>query len=237
MIEELERTSLLLGEDGIEKLKNAKVAVFGVGGVGGYVVEALARCGVGTFILTDNDTVSVSNINRQIIALHSTVGKPKIEVMKDRILDINPNANVELHQQFYLPEKHDDYDFSQYDYIIDCIDTVAAKIDIIMEAKAAGTPVISSMGAGNKLDPSRFRIADIYKTTGCPLAKVMRHEMKKRRVKKLKVVFSDEIPMKVSAPLENNARRCIPGSIAFVPAAAGLVLASEVIKDLCSKEM
>lgn len=236
MTEELSRTALLLGVEGMEKLKNAKVAIFGVGGVGGYVTEALARSGVGTFILTDNDTVSVSNINRQIIALHSTVGKPKIEVMKERILDINPDAKIELHQSFYLPDTHDDYDFASYDYIIDCIDTVAAKIDIIMQAKKCGTPVISSMGAGNKLDPARFVIADIYKTHGCPLAKVMRHEMKKRGVKKLKVVFSDEIPMKVSAPLEDNARRCIPGSIAFVPASAGLVLASEVVKDIVGQD-
>jgi tRNA A37 threonylcarbamoyladenosine dehydratase len=232
MIEELSRTELLLGKAAMEKLQNTKVAIFGVGGVGGYVTEALARSGVGTFILTDNDTVSVSNINRQIIALHSTIGRPKVEVMKERILDINPLANVELHNSFYLPENHDDYDFTQYDYIVDCIDTVAAKLDIIVQAKSVHTPVISSMGAGNKLNPAAFRISDIYKTSVCPLARVMRYELKKRNVKDLKVVFSDEQPLKVSAELENNARRCIPGSIAFVPASAGLVLASEIIRDL-----
>ena len=235
MKEELSRTELLLGSDSMNKLRDAKVAIFGVGGVGGYVAEALARCGVGTFILTDNDTVRVSNINRQIIALHSTIGRPKVQVIKDRIIDINPEAVVEIHESFYLPETHDDYDFKSYDYVVDCVDTVAAKIDIIMQAKACDTPVISSMGAGNKLDPTGFKIADIYKTSVCPLARVMRYEMKKRGVRKLKVVFSEEKPMKVSAPLEEgNSRRAIPGSIAFVPSAAGLVLASEIIKDLIS---
>ena len=232
MNEELSRTSLLLGTEKMDKLAQCTVAVFGVGGVGGYVTEALARCGVGHFILTDNDTVSVSNINRQIIALHSTVGRMKTQVMQERILDINPGAVVELHNNFYLPEKHDDYDFAAYDYIVDCVDTVAAKLDIIMQAEAAGAPVISSMGTGNKMDPARFEIADIYQTSVCPLARVMRYELKKRGVQKLKVVYSKETPLKVSAPLEDNARRCIPGSIAFVPAAAGLVLASEVVRDL-----
>lgn len=232
MKEELSRTALLLGDDAMERLKNATVTIFGVGGVGGYVAEALARSGVGKLVLTDNDVVSVSNINRQIIALHSTIGRPKVEVLGERLKDINPDIKLELHQSFYLPETHDDYDFEAYDYVVDCVDTVAAKIDIIMESKAAGTPVISSMGAGNKLDPARFEIADIYKTSVCPLARVMRYEMKKRGVKRLKVVFSKETPMKVSAPLEDNARRSIPGSIAFVPAAAGLVLAAEIVKDL-----
>lgn len=234
MREELSRTALLLTEENVEKLKDMKVAVFGVGGVGGYVVEALARCGVGTLVLTDNDTVSLSNINRQIIALHSTVGRLKTEVMKERILDINPEANVEIHNCFYLPDNHDDYDFGNYDYVIDCIDTVAAKIDIVLEAQKAGTPIICSMGTGNKLDPTRLEIEDIYKTSMCPLARVMRTELKKRGVKKLKVLYSKEEPIKVSAPLEQgNARRSIPGSVAFVPAAAGLVIAAEVIKDLC----
>ncbi|MBQ4283673.1 MAG: tRNA threonylcarbamoyladenosine dehydratase [Lachnospira sp.] len=234
MREELSRTALLLTEEKVEKLKDMKVAVFGVGGVGGYVVEALARCGVGTFVLTDNDTVSISNINRQIIALHSTVGRPKTEVMKERILDINPEANVEIHNCFYLPDNHDDYDFEGYDYVVDCIDTVAAKIDIVLEAQKAGTPIICSMGTGNKLDPTRLEIEDIYKTSVCPLARVMRTELKKRGVKKLKVLYSKEEPIKVSAPLEEgNSRRSIPGSVAFVPAAAGLVIAAEVIKDLC----
>ena len=233
MKEELSRTELLIGEHGIEKLANAKIAVFGVGGVGGYVVEALARCGVGTFILTDNDTVSMSNINRQIIALHSTVGMNKTEDIKQRIMDINPNAKVELHNCFYLPDDHDEYDFAGYDYVIDCVDTVAAKIDIIISAQQAGTPVISSMGTGNKLNPAMLEIADIYKTSVCPLARVMRYELKKRGVKKLKVLFSKEELIKVSAPLEEGSkRRSIPGSVAFVPAAAGLVIASEVVRDL-----
>ncbi len=236
MNEELSRTALLLTEEKVEKLKSMKVAVFGVGGVGGFVVEALARCGVGTFVLTDNDTVSLSNINRQIIALHSTVGRLKTEVMKERILDINPEAVVEVHNCFYLPDNHDDYDFAGYDYIIDCVDTVAAKIDIILEAQKYGTKVISSMGTGNKLDPTRLEIEDIYKTSVCPLARVMRYELKKRGVKKLKVLYSKEEPIKVSAPLEEgNSRRSIPGSVAFVPAAAGLVIAAEVVKDLVAE--
>lgn len=235
MKDELSRTELLLGTQTMEKLKNSTIAVFGVGGVGGYVTEALARCGVGRLVLTDHDKVSISNINRQIIALHSTIGRSKVEVVAERLRDINPAIKLELHDSFYLPENHDDYDFSSYDYVVDCVDTVAAKIDIIMKSIAADTPIISSMGTGNKLDPGRLEIADIYKTSVCPLARVMRHEMKKRGVKGLKVVFSQETPMKVSAPLEDNARRSIPGSVAFVPAAAGLMLASEIIKDL-SKE-
>ena len=218
------RTELLFGSEGMEKLKNAKVALFGVGGVGGYVAEALARSGVGNMVLTDNDCVSVSNINRQIIALHSTVGRPKVEVMKERLLDINPEINLELHRSFYLPENHDDYDFASYDYVIDCIDTVAAKIDLVLEAQKAGT--------GNKHHPELLEVSDIFKTSVCPLAKVMRYELKRRGVKKLKVIYSKEQPVKVSAPLENNARRCIPGSTAFVPASAGLLIASEVVKDI-----
>ncbi len=232
MKEELSRTELLLTEAGMEKLKNSTIALFGVGGVGGFVAEALARCGIGKIILTDNDCVSVSNINRQIIALHSTVGEPKVEVMKKRLLDINPELEVELHKSFYLPDNHDEYRFEEYDYVIDCIDTVAAKIDIVLEAQKSGTPVISSMGTGNKLNPSLLEISDIYKTSVCPLARVMRYELKKRGVKKLKVVYSTEKPIKVSAPLEDNARRCIPGSVSFVPASAGLLIASEVVRDL-----
>lgn len=236
MTEELSRTQLLIGEEGIKKLSESKIAVFGVGGVGGYVVEALARCGVGTLILTDNDTVSISNINRQIIALHSTVGRLKTEVMKERLLDINPDINVELHNCFYLPDSHDDYDFAGYDYVIDCIDTVAAKLDIVCQSVSAGTKIISSMGTGNKLDPSRFEIADIYKTSVCPLARVMRYELKKRGVKKLKVLYSKEEPIKVSAvPDEESTRRSVPGSIAFAPATAGLIIASEVVKDILAK--
>lgn len=232
MKEELSRTELLFTEAGMEKLKNSTIALFGVGGVGGFVAEALARCGIGKIILTDNDCVSVSNINRQIIALHSTVGEPKVEVMKKRLLDINPELEVELHKSFYLPDNHDEYRFEEYDYVIDCIDTVAAKIDIVLEAQKSGTPVISSMGTGNKLNPSLLEISDIYKTSVCPLARVMRYELKKRGVKKLKVVYSTEKPIKVSAPLEDNARRCIPGSVSFVPASAGLLIASEVVRDL-----
>lgn len=238
MKEELLRTELLIGEDGMERLKNAKIAVFGVGGVGGYVVEALARCGVGTLVLTDNDTVSMSNINRQIIALHSTVGRLKTEVIRERVLDINPSAKVELHNCFYLPESHDNYNFAEYDYVIDCIDTVAAKIDIILEAQKAGIPVISSMGTGNKLNPGMLEIADIYETSVCPLARVMRYELKRRGVKSLKVLFSKENPIKVSAPLEEGSkRRSIPGSIAFVPATAGLIIASEVAKDIIENKI
>lgn len=236
MTEELSRTQLLIGEEGIKKLSESRIAVFGVGGVGGYVVEALARCGIGTLILTDNDTVSVSNINRQIIALHSTVGRLKTEIMKERLLDINPDINVELHNCFYLPDSHDDYDFANYDYVVDCIDTVAAKLDIVCQSVSAGTRIISSMGTGNKLDPSRFEIADIYKTSVCPLARVMRYELKKRGIKELKVLYSKEEPIKVSAvPDEESTRRSIPGSIAFAPATAGLIIASEVVKDILAK--
>ena len=189
MWEELERSRLLLGDEKIEKLKNLKVAVFGVGGVGGYVVEALARTGIGDFVITDNDTISISNINRQIIALQNTVGMMKTEVIKKRILDINPDADVEIHNCFYLPGSHDDYNFADYDYVIDCIDTVSAKIDIILQSQAVNTPVISSMGTGNKLNPAMLEVEDIYKTSVCPLARVMRTELKKRGVKKLKVVY------------------------------------------------
>lgn len=232
MREEVSRTALLLGEEAVERLFGATVAIFGVGGVGGIVTETLARCGVGKFILTDHDTVSLSNINRQVTALHSTVGRLKTEVMRERLYDINPQVSVTVKDCFYMPENHDQYDFQAYDYVVDCVDTVAAKIDLILQAKKAGTPVISSMGAGNKLDPTGFMTADIYETSVCPLARVMRTELRKRGVDHLKVVYSRETPIKASAPLEGNARRCIPGSIAFVPAAAGLVMASEIIRDL-----
>ncbi len=229
MEEQLVRTSFLIGEEGVEKLKNATVAVFGVGGVGGYVVEALARSGVGKLVLIDKDVVSESNINRQIIALHSTIGKYKTEVMRERIADIHPDTVVELHNCFYLPDTRDEFDFSSYDYIVDAVDTVTAKIDLIMMAKQAGKPVISSMGAGNKLDPTRFEVADIYKTSVCPLAKVMRRELKKRNVEHCKVVYSKEEPAKTQA-FENG--KAVPGSIAFVPSVVGLIIAGEVIKDL-----
>ncbi len=219
------RTELLIGKAALERLKNSHVAVFGVGGVGGYVCEALVRSGVGEFDLIDSDTVALSNLNRQIIALNSTVGKYKTEVMKERMLDINKEVKVNIHNCFYLPENADDFDFSGYDYIVDAVDTVTAKIEIVMRAKECGTPVISAMGAGNKLDPSRFKVADIYKTSVCPLSRVMRRELKKRNVDSLKVVYSDEEPIKTEAGRT-------PGSTAFTPSACGLVIASEVVKDL-----
>ena len=219
------RTELLLGEEGVKRLKQAKVAVFGVGGVGGYVVEALARSGVGSFVLVDSDTVNVTNINRQIIATHDTIGRYKTEVMKERILSINPEAEIEIRNCFFLPENREEFDFTQYSYVVDAVDTVTAKIELVMQAKEAGVPVISSMGAGNKLDASAFEVADIYKTSVCPLAKVMRRELKKRNIKHLKVVYSKEEPIK------HEAGR-LPGSIAFVPSVAGLIIAGEVVKDL-----
>ncbi|MBQ1193422.1 MAG: tRNA threonylcarbamoyladenosine dehydratase [Lachnospiraceae bacterium] len=231
MEEQFSRTELLLGTEGVLRLKNARVAVFGVGGVGGFAVEALARAGIGTLDLIDKDDISVSNINRQIVATHSTVGKLKTDVAKDRILDINPNAVVNTFHTFYLPETADMFDFTQYDYIIDAIDTVTGKIQLIMEADKTGTPIISSMGAGNKLDASAFRVADIYKTNVCPLAKVMRRELKKRGIKKLKVVYSEEQPLKINAETQ-DIRKAVPGSVSFVPSVAGLILAGEVIKDI-----
>lgn len=233
MLEQFARTGLLIGEENMQKLENAKVAVFGIGGVGGYVVEALARSGVGTFDLIDNDTVALSNLNRQIIATKDTVGQYKTEVMKNRILSINPEAKVNVHNCFYLPETAQEFNFSDYTYVVDAVDTVTAKIDIIMQAQAAGVPVISSMGAGNKLDATRLTVTDIYKTTMCPLAKVMRRELKKRGVKKLKVVYSTEKAIKpVGEVEENTGRRSTPGSIAYVPSVAGLLLAGEIIKDI-----
>ncbi len=230
MENQFERTELLLGNDSIDKLKNSTVAIFGVGGVGGYVTEALARSGVGHFILVDKDDVSVSNINRQIIALHSTVGKYKVDVMRDRILDINPNAIVEAHHCFYLPDNSSDFDFKEYSYVVDAVDTVTAKIELIVQAGKANTPIISSMGAGNKLDPTGFVVDDIYNTSVCPLAKVMRKELKKRDIDKLKVVYSKEQP--ISVPSSNPSVRPVPGSVAFVPSVVGLIIAGEIIKDL-----
>ena len=248
MLNQFSRTQLLLGADNMDRLSNAKVAVFGIGGVGGYVVEALARSGVGSFVLVDDDKVCLTNINRQIIATRKTVGKYKVDVMKERILEINPDADVEVRKCFYLPENAHEFPFEEYSYVVDAVDTVTAKIEIIMRAKAAEIPVISCMGAGNKLDASAFQVADIYKTKMCPLAKVMRRELKARGVKKLKVVYSEEKPVR---PLEDMSiscrqhcvcppgtdrkcteRRDIPGSIAFVPSVAGLILAGEVVKDL-----
>ena len=252
MENQFERTELLLGKDAIQKLKNAHVAVFGVGGVGGFVVEALVRSGVGEIDVIDKDTVSLSNINRQIIALHSTVGQPKVEVIKNRALDINPNVKINAFETFFLPDTADMFDFSKYDYVVDAIDTVKGKIEIILRAEKAGVKIISSMGAGNKLDPTRFEVSDIYKTSVCPLARVMRRELKARGIKKLKVVYSEEIPTR---PIEDMAiscrtncicppgakhkcteRRDIPGSVAFVPSVVGLIIAGEVIKDLTVEE-
>lgn len=231
----LERTALIFGEEAISKLKNAHVAIFGVGGVGGYVAEALARSGVGKLTLIDNDKVSESNINRQIIALCSTVGKYKVEVMKERIADINPDAKVFCHKCFYLPGEENELEFSGFSYIVDAIDTVTGKIGLVMEGEKNNIPVISSMGTGNKTDPSAFMISDIYKTKVCPLAKVMRTELKKRGVKKLKVVYSEEIPVKAAERSEGE-RRSVPGSNAFCPPVAGLIIASEVVKDIIKKD-
>ena len=225
------RTALLIGEEGLEKLKKARVAVFGVGGVGGYVVEALVRSGVGTLDLIDKDVVSVSNLNRQIIALQSTVGMLKTEAAEGRAKDINPDVVIHKHNVFYLPETANDFDFSQYDYVVDAIDTVSGKIALVEQAKAVNIPVISSMGAGNKLDPTAFEVADISKTSVCPLARVMRRELKKRGIEHLKVVYSKEEPLP-SALIDEESGKTVPGSIAFVPSVVGLIIASEVIKDL-----
>lgn len=235
-MEQFSRTELLIGEEALEKLKYSRVAVFGVGGVGGYVVEALARSGVGALDLIDNDCVDISNINRQIIATMDTIGKPKVDVAKERVLKINPNMTVHTHQMFYLPETEDKFDFTEYDYVVDAIDTVSGKIALVMQAKEAGTPIICAMGAGNKLDPTAFEVTDIYKTTVCPLAKVMRRELKKRGIKKLKVVYSKEQPISPKKTDQEefmkSGKRQIPGSIAFVPSVVGLIIAGEVIKDL-----
>ena len=235
MKEQFSRTQILLGEAAVEKLKNARVAVFGVGGVGGYTVEALARCGVGNLDLIDSDTVSVSNINRQILATHSTVGMLKVEAAKARILDINPQCNVRTYPIFYLPDTAEQFDFTAYDYIVDAIDTVTGKLQLVERAVAVGTPIICSMGTGNKLDPSAFQVADISKTSMCPLARIMRKELKKRGINHLKVVYSQEealTPEVDEEELKRTGKRQIPGSVAFVPGAAGLILAGEVVKDL-----
>ena len=239
------RTRLLVGNEAIDKLSAAKIAVFGVGGVGGFCVEALARAGVGTLHLYDDDTVSESNLNRQLIALHSTIGKPKVEVMAARVLDINPNCDVKAIPMFYLPENADSVDLSQYNYVIDAIDTVAAKLELVKRCTELNVPIISAMGSGNKLDPSAFVVTDISKTQGCPLARIMRKELRKRGINHLKVVYSEEepltplVPPEEEAPADNNgtrppssARRATPGSISFVPGAAGLVLAGAVIREI-----
>ena len=233
MEDQFERLELLIGSDQVSRLHNSKVAVFGVGGVGGYVAEALARSGVGSFVLVDNDVVSVTNLNRQIIALHSTIGKYKVDVMADRIRDINPNADIEVKKCFFLPETSDEFDFNSYDYVADCVDTVAAKVEIISCAKNAGVPVISSMGAGGKLNPEMFEVADISKTSVCPLAKAMRRELRIRGIKGVKVVYSKEEPIKnIVGGKADDAGRHVPGSSAFTPSVAGLIMASQIIKDL-----
>lgn len=252
MLTQFSRTELLLGKSSMEILKNARVAVFGIGGVGGYVCEALVRSGVYKFDLIDDDKVCLTNLNRQIIATRKTVGKYKAEVMRDRILEINPDAEVTIHKCFFLPENENEFPFETYEYIVDAVDTVTAKLALVMKAQALHIPIISSMGAGNKLDPTAFRVADIYDTKVCPLAKVMRIECRKRKVRKLKVVYSEEKPTR---PIEDMAiscrthcicppgaqhkcteRRDIPGSTAFVPSVVGLIIAGEVIKDLCKQK-
>ena len=231
MLEEFSRTEMLIGKEGIEKLQNSKVAIFGLGGVGSYVVEALVRAGIGNFILVDNDNVSVSNLNRQIIATRKTIGRIKVEVAKERILEINPNANVEVHKEFFMPDSRDFFN-ERVHYVVDCIDTVTGKIELVMRANKFNIPIISSMGTGNKLDPTKFEVTDIFKTEVCPLAKVMRKELKLRGIKKLKVVYSKETPIKREESREKENKKIIPGSVSFVPSVAGLIIAGEVIKDL-----
>lgn len=230
-MEQFSRTELLIGKENLEKLKNSKVAIFGIGGVGSFVLEALARAGIGNFILVDKDNVDLSNLNRQIIATRKTVGKPKVEVAKERILEINPNADVEIYKEFFMPETEGILD-STISYVVDAIDTVTAKIELVKRAQELNIPIISSMGTGNKLDPTKFEVSDIYKTSVCPLAKVMRKELKARKIKKLKVVYSKELPIKVAR--NEEVIKQIPGSISFVPSVAGLIVAGEVIKDIIS---
>lgn len=248
MLNQFSRTELLLGKEAMDKLSKSRVAVFGVGGVGGFTVEALARSGVGTIDLIDDDKVCLTNLNRQIIATRSTIGRYKVDVAKERILDINPNAVVHTYKMFYMPDTADQFDFTAFDYVVDAIDTVTGKIELVMQANKAKTPIISSMGAGNKLNPAMFEVADIYKTSVCPLARVMRTELKKRKIPSLKVVYSKEQPI---TPVDDMAincktncvcppgtarkctqRRAVPGSTAFVPSVAGLIIAGEIIKDL-----
>ncbi len=240
MLNQFSRTELLIGREGVEKLHNAKVAIFGIGGVGTFVVEGLVRAGVGSFVLVDNDKISLTNLNRQLIATRNTIGKYKVDVMKERILEINPNARVETYKEFYMPNSKQEIIDKTLDYVVDSIDTVTAKIELVINCNKLGIPIISSMGTGNKLDPSRFEIADIYKTSVCPLAKVMRTELRKRGIKKLKVIYSKEEPIKYKIEESNiemsqeqaQVKRQVPGSISFVPSVAGLMISGEVIKDL-----
>ena len=239
MLNQFSRTQLLLGREAMEKLAASRVAVFGIGGVGGYAVEALARSGVGALDIIDDDRVCITNINRQIIATRATVGKFKTDAAEERILQINPECRVTKHQTFYMPDTAEEFDFTLYDYVIDAIDTVTGKIGLVMQAEKCGTPIISCMGAGNKLDPTALEVADIYETSVCPLARVMRYELRKRKISKLKVVYSKEKPIVPNEDEECRSeagnRRSVPGSVAFVPSAAGLIIAGEVIKDLCSE--
>ena len=240
MTDRFSRTEMLLGSDAMEKLRNARVAVFGLGGVGGYIVEALARSGVGALDIIDNDTVSITNLNRQIVAVEETVGMPKTEAAKMRIMQISPDCKVTAYNTFYMPENSSDFDFAQYDYIADAIDTVTAKIELVMNANKCGTPIICSMGTGNKLNPAELEVADIYKTSVCPLARIMRYELKRRGIKKLKVVYSKEMPIVPTGAAaekcraESTGKKNVPGSTAFVPAVAGMIIASEIVKDICS---
>lgn len=237
MLTQFSRTELLLGEESMDKLNKARVAIFGIGGVGGYVCEALVRSGIRSFDLIDDDKVCLTNLNRQIIATHKTIGQYKVDVMKERMLDINPEADVRVYRSFFLPENADQIPFSEYDYVIDAVDTITAKIELVMKCQEMNIPIISSMGAGNKLEGSAFRVADIYKTKMCPLAKVMRRELKQRGVKQLKVVYSEEQPISPEMETEEETkRRSTPGSLAFVPSVAGLIMAGEVVKDLTGKK-
>lgn len=235
-MEQFSRSELLLGKENMEKLKRSRVAVFGIGGVGGHAAEALARTGIGALELFDMDTVSITNINRQIIATLDAVGRYKTEVMKERIAQIDPEAEVTVHNCFFLPENSSEFDFSGYDYVVDAVDTVSAKIELVMKCRENGVPIISSMGAGNKLDPTRFEVADIYETSVCPLARVMRTELRKRGVERLKVVYSKEPPITPLPSEEVTAKKTVPGSLAFVPSVAGLIMAGEVVKDICGLE-
>lgn len=247
MTNQFSRSELLVGREAIKKLNNSKVAVFGIGGVGSFVVEGLARAGVGNFILVDNDEVCLSNLNRQIIAMHSTIGRAKVEIAKERILDINPNANIQIIKEFFMPDSPDFFD-ETVDYIVDCVDTITAKIELVIRAKKHNISIISSMGTGNKLDPTKFEVTDVFKTSVCPLAKVMRKELKARGIGSLKVIYSKEEPIKLHKDIENNnnentkddgekentqnTKKQVPGSISFVPSVAGLIIAGEVIKDI-----
>lgn len=245
MLDQFSRSELLIGKDGIEKLGGSKVAIFGIGGVGSFVVEGLVRAGVANFILVDDDKVCLTNLNRQLIATHKTIGKYKVEVAKERILEINPNAKIETHQEFFMPNSKEILD-DTVDYVVDCIDTVTAKIELVLRTNKLNIPIISSMGTGNKLDPTKFEVTDIYKTSVCPLAKVMRKELREKGIKELKVVYSKEVPIKLDENLESNCkneemsiperkgsvRNQVPGSVSFVPSVAGLIIAGEVIKDI-----